>query len=520
MAYSRAEGFNSRALSKNIIFSAVTFGLNTLISFFITPLITGRFGSDVYGYVKLANDFANYASLFSIALNSMASRFIMLEQTRGNQAKAQQYFSSVGVANILLAAIFILPSALCVLFLDTLFEISPLMVGQVKLTFALTFLNFLIQLIFSIYSNCYYLTNTLYLSSLRTSQASILNAATVLTLFVFFEPRISYVVLGTLAATAFTSIANRRASRRLLPELRCRLADFSPRCVWEVLSSGLWNSINNLGQLLASGLDLLITNVFIGPVEMGYLSIAKTVPNVLISFNATIANAFSPNLMRLYAEGDTEGLKDAAKSAMRFMALFVSIPNAILLSMGVDFYELWVPGQPAAMINLLSLLTIINSCITGPMQPLYQIFTITNKVRENALVMISYGFACILCSYTLLRLTNMGVYAVVTVSLVGSLFVATLYHLPFAAKHIGLPRLEFFPEVLKSILSFVLVSALGLGVNALFDLSASWIGWFAGAIGTALCGFALNFFLLLKAPERRRFYGMVRKALGRAPDGE
>ena len=66
----------------------------------------------------------------------------------------------------------------------------------------------------------------------------------------------------------------------------------------------------------------------------------------------------------------------------------------------------------------------------------------------------------------------------------------------------------------------MLVSALGLGVNALFDLSASWIGWFAGAIGTALCGFALNFFLLLKAPERQRFYGMVRKALGRDPAGE
>ena len=99
-----AENFNSRALSKNIVFSAVAFVLNTLISFFITPYITNRFGEDIYGYVKLANEVANYALLFSIALNSMASRFIMLERTRGNQARARQYFSSVAMANMILSS--------------------------------------------------------------------------------------------------------------------------------------------------------------------------------------------------------------------------------------------------------------------------------------------------------------------------------------------------------------------------------------------------------------------------------
>ena len=515
MANYKSQGFNSRALSKNILFSVITFALNTFISFFITPYITNRFGSDTYGYVKLANDFASYASLFSIALNSMASRFIMLELTRGDHAKAQQYFSSVGVANILLAIVFVVPSALCVHFLDTLFEIAPTMVFQVKLTFALTFTNFLIQLVFSIFSNCYYLTNTLYLSSLRTSQASIINVITVLTLFLAFTPQISYVIVGTLAATVFTISANYYYCRRLIPDLKLRLSGFNLKCVWEILSSGIWNSITNLSQILSSGLDLLITNIFIGPAVMGYLSIAKTVPNVIISFNATIANVFSPNLMRLYAQDDKEGLKSAAKSAMRFMALFVAIPNAILVSMGTDFFRLWVPGQPVQMINTLAVLTLINSCITGPLQPLYQIFTITNKVRENSTVMIIYGFACIICSYTLLRLTSWGAYAVVSVSLIGSIFVATLYHLPYSAKHIGLPKLEFFPEVLKSLLSFVVVSAIGLCVNFAFDLSSSWFAWFGAAIGISVCGFTVNFFLILKRPERQQFYGMVRKALNR-----
>ncbi len=520
MAKTQSGDFSSKALAKNVVFSVVTFALNFFISFYITPRIAGQFGSDTYGYLKLANDFASYAALFSIALNSMASRFIMLERARGNTEKARQYFSSVGVANTILALIFVIPAVLCVRWLDTLFEIAPALVWEVKLTYALTFTNFILQLFFSIYSNCYYITNTLYLSSLRTSQASILNAVTVLSLFFFFQPRLSYVVCGTLAATVFTICANVFYTRRLTPDLVFRFSDFSFRRVWTILSSGIWNSITQLSNILTNQLNLLITNIFIGAATMGHLSVAVTAPNVIINFNATIANVFSPNLMRLYAEGDREGMKQAAKTAMRFMCLFVGLPVAVLLTMGTEFFSLWVPTEPAALLRALAVLTILNSIVTGPLQPIYQIFTITNKVRENSIVMICYGFVYLGVVYLLLKTTDLGVYAILGANLVGSLLVASFYHLPYAARHIGLPRWEFFPEIGRSILSFAVVSAIGFGVSRVTDLSASWLHWFAGAAVTALLGFVCNLFLILRREERamlrEKVGGKLRRLLGRA----
>ena len=285
--------------------------------------------------------------------------------------------------------------------------------------------------------------------------------------------------------------------------------------MWTILSSGIWNSITQLSNLLTNQLDLLITNLFIGAATMGHLSVAKTVPNVIINFNATIANVFSPNLMRLYAEGDREGLRHAAKSAMRFMCLFVSLPNAILVTMGTPLYSLWVPTEPAQLLNIFAILTVLNSCVTGPLQPLYQIFTITNKVRENSLVMICYGFAYLGAVYLLLKTTSLGVYAILGTNLVGSLLVASLYHLPYAARHIGLPRWEFFPEVGKSILSFLLVSAIGFGVCRVIDVSASWLHWFAGAALTAGLGFLLNLFLILHREERQFLRDKIGGKLGR-----
>lgn len=493
---------STRQLAINMLFSVIAFILNLCISFFITPYITGQFGSDAYGFVKLASDFTNYASLASIALNSMASRFLMLEREKGNNREAQRYFSSIYLANVVLSAVLMVPSILCVLFLDRFLVIPDVLVYEVKITFAITFSSFLTNLLFSTYSNCYYLTNQLSIGSIREAISNILRVSVIVLLFLITSPRLSYVAFGSLAATIFSVCYNKYYSRKLLPEFRVRFRDFEWKKLKQVLSSGIWNSITKLSQIFSSGLDLMVTNLFIGSTEMGYLAVAKTVPNLITSFNSTIANAFSPNMMALYAKGDMQALKRTAKTAMKFMCLFVTIPNAILITMGKEFFTLWVPSQPAQLLCILSVLTVINSCVTGPLTPLYQIFTITNKVRQSSIIMIIYGFSSILATFICLQTTNLGLYAVAGVSLIGSLVVALCYHLPFAALYIGLPWYTFFPEVGKGILSLAGQCLVGWVVNMMLPLEQSWICWFAGAVLAGVLGLLANFFLILKPQER------------------
>ena len=493
---------STRQLAINMIFSVVAFVLNLCISFFITPYITGQFGSDAYGFVKLAGDFTNYASLASIALNSMASRFLMLERECGNIRDAQKYFSSIFLANVVLSAILMVPSVICVLFLDYFLEIPQVMVYEVKLTFAVTFSSFLVSLIFSTNSNCYYLTNQLSIGSIREALANILRVTVIVLLFLLTTPRLSYVAFGSLAATVFSVIYNKYYTKKLLPEFRVRCRDFEWKKLRQVLSAGIWNSITKLSQIFSSGLDLMVTNLFIGSTEMGHLAVAKTVPGIITSFNSTIANAFSPNMMALYAKGEMGNLKNTAKTAMKFMCLFVTIPNAILITMGREFFSLWVPTQPAKLLCVLSVLTVINSCVTGPLTPLYQIFTITNKVRQSSIIMILYGFSSILATFICLQTTNLGLYAVAGVSLIGSLIVALCYHLPFSAVYIGLPWYTFFPEVGKGVLSLAGQCMIGWLVNWIMPLERSWFVWFTGAVLAGIVGLIANFFLILNRQER------------------
>lgn len=510
----REKRLDVKRLAVNMIFSVIAFVLNFGISFFITPYITSQFGAEAYGYVKLADDFTSYATILTIALNSMASRFIMLERERGNEEGANQYYTSVTIANVILAAILMIPSGIVVCFLEKMIEIPLALMLEVKLTFAITFVTFLLNLVFSTYSNCFYLSNRLDYSSVQDMIANVLRVGSILFLFVFLKPRIYYVVVGGLIAVVFRCGYNVFFTKKLTPDLKFNHRNFSKVQLKNVLSSGIWNSITRLSQVFSSGLDLLITNVLVGANYMGYLSVAKTVPNMIATLNATVANVFSPNLMLLYANDDLDALKNTVKAAMKFLCVFVSVPCAVLIVMGTEFFQLWVPGEPAELINVLSILTIINSCVTGPMQPLYQVFTITNKIKQSSIILIIYGFSCILCTYICLRLTNLGVYAVAGVSLVGSLIVALGYHLPFSAKYIGLPKTTFFPEIGKSVIALIVSCAICRTVKV-FIVPDTWVSWFAAAIAAAIGSVIVNFFIILKRNERAALLNKVRGMRGR-----
>ena len=72
------------------------------ITFFLTPYIVSNLGTAAYGFVGLAQNFVSYVQLITIALNSMAGRFISISYHQGNIEQAKKYFTSVFYSNVIL----------------------------------------------------------------------------------------------------------------------------------------------------------------------------------------------------------------------------------------------------------------------------------------------------------------------------------------------------------------------------------------------------------------------------------
>lgn len=83
---------NKRETLINIFAALITLGVQMFISFWLSPFVVGKLGEEAYGFINLANNFISYASLVSVAINSMASRYISVEYNSGNKEKAKFIF--------------------------------------------------------------------------------------------------------------------------------------------------------------------------------------------------------------------------------------------------------------------------------------------------------------------------------------------------------------------------------------------------------------------------------------------
>ena len=56
-----------KQMSINIIASIVSFAVTVGINFFLTPYLVKEVGSDAYGFIGLANNFVQYATIVTTA---------------------------------------------------------------------------------------------------------------------------------------------------------------------------------------------------------------------------------------------------------------------------------------------------------------------------------------------------------------------------------------------------------------------------------------------------------------------
>lgn len=493
---------DKKQFAVNMFARLVSFVVTMGISFFVTPYIVNNVGKEAYGFVSLGNNFVSYAQILTIALNSMAGRFLAMKLYNNDQEGLNKTFTSVIFANTLMACILLLPSILILVFLEHLVNIPGEIVTSVKLLWGFIFLDFDLSIIFGTFSNATYLRNRLDLSSKVKIVSDIMRGVLLIGLFFFFGPKLWFIGLVSVLCTIYAFSRHIRFTRKLLPQVKIKASYIDFYSIKEIFLSGVWSSITRLSQILESGLDLLITNIMIDSSHMGTLSIAKTVPNFIVTFITTISDVFCPQILISYAKGKIDEVVDTVKLSMKINSITSSIPNAILIVFGSSFFALWVPNQDVHMLQILSILTVINTCLSGPLQSVYFLFTVTNKLKTSSKAMIVLGISSFSLTFLTVKFTGLGVYAVAGVSTMCSIVISLAFHLPVGAKIIGRKWWTFFPEAIKCVINVSVVCVIGLVMHSLIKAD-SWFTLILAVGLTAVIGGSLCLFVTTNKDERR-----------------
>ena len=506
---------NNQKITLNVVANLFSFAITIIISLFITPIIVNALGSEAYGYVGLAGNFVNYAALITVALNSMASRFVSIEIYKGDYKEANKYFTSVFFANLMIALVMLPIFAGIIWKLEYLIEIPVQLVTDVKIAFAITFLQFLLNVLLSRYEIATFVTNRLYLNQKNTLISSFLRLALILVCFNLFSVRITYQVGATFVGSAFCYVMNVIYTRRYLPKLKIRRQDFDFSYIKRLLSSGVWSLVNKLSSILLDGLDLLLTNLFIGPLQMGALALSRTITSMFYTLRGTLDYPFAPPMTECYAKGDIPGVIRNARMGNKVLGIIMIAPMAAFTVYGMSFFKLWVPTQDSSLIQTLALLAMLNLLASSCINTVFTVFSVTNNVRIPALMTLLNGVLTVLVNMLLLNFTNLGVYAIAgTASILGML--RNYIFTPLYGAHcLKVKKSTFYHEILTGNFCLIINLAVGLLFHRFISVGDNWITLILAAGSMAVVCIGINFYIVLNKDERNAVFTAVKKKLRR-----
>lgn len=501
----------------NLIAQVIAFAINLGISFFLTPFIVERVGVEANGFVSLANNFIEYAQLVTVAINSMAGRFVTIKIHQKNEEDANKYFSSVFIANLIISIILTILSVFVIIFINNLVNISDTILNDVRILWGFIFANFILGLFTSVFNVSTFVKDRLDLNAFCNIKGYIIRIVILLFCYFVLDVHVWYIGMALFFMGLYNLLKNIYYAKKLTPELKIRKKYFDIKSIMELLKSGIWNTLSKLSSILSSGLDLLITNIFINATAMGVLSLAKTIPTVILSLFGTIAAIFAPSLTINYAKKDNELIKKDLKNSIKILGILSSIPLAILIGFGKEFYGLWAPTQDSNILYILTLINCANLIFCLPLEPLYNVFTATNKIKTSSLALIGFSTLSIATTFILLKIVpddmNIKMFVILGTSSFYNI-VRVLTFLPmYGAKCLDFKLNTFYGPIVKNTISVIILSVIAIIIKNILNIN-SWLLLIACAIFIGIFGLAINTMIILDKNDRKNIYNIFKEKIG------
>ena len=503
---------SKKNLTYNLTANLTSFIVATGISFFLAPYIIKAVGIEAYGFISLANSFVGYVTLATIALNSMAARFVTIKVHQDDIEGANKYFSSVIIANCIISVTLIIPFILVIVFINRIINVPIYLLSDVRILFSLIFTGFFISLITSLFSVGVFIKNKIYLSSLRSIDSGIIRAVLIIILFSVFPAKVFFISFVALIVQLYSVFWNIYYTRKLVPQLTVKKKYFNKKAILELVSAGVWNLVNKISGTLSTGLDLLICNLLIGTRLMGVLAISDTIPQIISALLGNLTSAFAPDLTKFYANNDFSGMVKILNRSIKILSIFITIPLGGFIIFGDIFYKLWLPLQNSNQLLILSILKVMCLMLTGSTASIHAIFEITNKLKLQSLVTLITCSLSIIITLILLKNSNLGVYAVAGVSSTLAILQNLIFTFPYAAKCINQKWYTFYYPALRTSFLIAIIALIGFIFRHIFIID-TWVELIFFGVTTGIVSLAINIKIILSKEEKGFLLNIVKSRL-------
>ncbi len=498
----------NKKIAFNMLANIISYSTTVLISFVLTPYLINNLGKEAYSFYPLTNNIISYMSVVMGALNAMASRYITIALAKGENERANQYFSSVFFSNLIIVGVLSVPVIIFIIFIDQVLSVPVNLLAAVRILFALSAASTMVNISFSVFGVATFAKNRIDLRSLRELCMSVLRIVLFVLLFCLFQPSIIYVGVVALVVALVGFCFQFYYTKTLLPEITITLKNFRFSYIKGILTSSVWNTINSLGNTLLSGAALIMANMFYGATAAAEYAIVQTVPVFLNGVISMLTGVFYPVIMNTYATGDKNALLREIKKSQVMVGFFATSVIGVFTGMSFYFFQLWTPGENATWLVMLTSIIIIPRVLVGCMWSLSNVSVAMNKVKTPALYLLTSGVLNVVLAYLCYRYTSIGIVSIPVLFVLIQIVWAGVFFPLYIAKELQVSWVTFYPPIARGFVATAVGLVLACVATSIVDVQ-SWLVFFivGGCVGGAtLC---VNACIMLDKKTLQRLVQLV-----------
>ncbi|MEM1448996.1 MAG: hypothetical protein AAF726_14425 [Planctomycetota bacterium] len=300
-----------------------------------------RVDADEYAIYPVVASIMVFAPLFTSFLAGGVSRYAVAAYARGEPEETTAIVSSIFPLLAAAGALLLIGGGVFAWQIDAILTLSPGLVGDAQVMFALLVAGFVAQLVALPFTIGFAIRQRFVLSNLIAVGIEVVRLTLLLVLLFGVSTRVVWIVVATVSANLLGLVVRVALSRSMVPELRFHGAAFAWRRGRELMAFGIWTSLGQLAAMIHRGAAPIVLNKLATSVDVTAFHIGALFDTQIRAMSTTAAAPVQPALTAMHATGSHERLGSAFLRGGRYAlwaALLVGCPMVVYREHIVDLY--------------------------------------------------------------------------------------------------------------------------------------------------------------------------------------
>ena len=177
------------------------------------------------------------------------------------------------------------------------------------------------------------------------------------------------------------------------------------------------------------------------------------------------------------------------------MGGLITVPIVLLIIYGKPFYELWMPGEDGQLLQRLSAISLIPYVFQANMWTLTQIYSVLNRVKKPAEVMLGFGIVNIFLLSVMSNIFNNIIIIPIITSLLNVLYCVVFVPIHIA-RELSVSVIPYYLHIIKTLLSVVIICILGTIIRASF-YPTTWLMFIVSGGISAILSYLIYFVVVI-----------------------